>query len=78
MKKLLSGTDVIAIEIKRQIALRGESITSLAKTFGCRREQLSYCVHGSRSYHHIRRQLADFLETTVEELFEKKGDQEAA
>ncbi|HMV46552.1 MAG TPA: hypothetical protein PLD20_00860 [Blastocatellia bacterium] len=47
--------------IKFEIWKREETVASLARKIGCRREELSMVIHGIRHYPEIRRALAKQL-----------------
>lgn len=47
--------------IKFEILRREETVASVARKLGCRREELSMVIHGIRHYPEIRAALAKFL-----------------
>jgi lambda repressor-like predicted transcriptional regulator len=56
-------------EIKIELLRKGYSITGLAREFGCRREELSMCVHQSRVYPEIQEKLARKLGYSRQHMF---------
>ena len=63
-------------EIKRMLFDRDLTIGELADRFGCKREELSMCIHGHRVYPEIRKKLARTLKVPVKQLFPEGAGQD--
>lgn len=61
------------LDIKYEIAKKGETIASLAARFGCTRKELSFCINRTRRYPALRRRLARFLGRPKREVFDDRS-----
>lgn len=66
------------LQIKALIVLSGTSITAIAKKTGVSREWVSYVVNGHKKSLRVQKAIAAAVGKTVEELWPKGGNNEAA
>jgi len=62
-------------EIKIMMLRKGYSIAGLAREFGCRREELSMCIHRQRIYPELQEKLASKFGYTREQMFGAQAKQ---
>ena len=67
-----------ALDIKYEIAKRGDTIKGLAARWGCSRKELSFCINRNRRYPTLRKRLARYLGRSVEEVFDDQSVSRAA
>jgi hypothetical protein len=60
------------MDIKILLIRRGLTIQGLANKIGCRRQELSYCINGTRMYLSLRPRLAAELGMPVKAIFPPK------
>jgi transcriptional regulator with XRE-family HTH domain len=60
-------------DIKILLLRRGLTITALADKLGCRRQELSYTIHGNRVYPSLRKRLAAELGIDMDAMFPPKA-----